>query len=1288
MKPAAIEASVDALIHAAEESFPARLEELLALIRGRNADESRGRLLQFTDHFEHRALEVTRRAVALRRGQVGHLNRLLVVVDRVRDEALFAVREPRPDRLHELDRDLDVLTRQRSYELQTPADHEELRRRVDDALTERLLEASGREPDPITPAKTLAAIGDHLAEVRSRGRTDLLPNLIRARARVWKQIHKHLRALSDEPERQAQFMRRLMDEVEDRAEDILARATAQSDKSAGDSLRNLSQNISRLLWLHRVFKSEHPERRLRRTLRRIRDSELDRRVRRGQLRLLGIPWLRRLELLIVVLVILVIAILGVDLFGSLDDAERRRLAFIDGGICSVLLLEFAWRFRLSGYSLRYFWRYFWFDVLPSIPFALILELHLQSLGNVRPEVVQAFRTSRLFRLLRGIRMLRILGFAIAGLDRLVRRQSDFLNRNIVVFDPPSEREEGVQRLAIRLKKLRERIFRALTRATLELPPSDRAQIYTDRVAGLKERIQSLPVSLQAQPLPVRNHQRDVRVEEFIEEFLSIDRTTVEMAFSEERARRLAQLLRLFDLPLVRRLPLLRDTVTGARQLDPFEAIARAARGLGRFADRIIERLRFVGDLTGIVTSSQLLDRIGSTLVKATQRPATRLLLFGMASMLVSWLMGTPEPGSWLYSIDDFFKRVLGKTFLILGAVCLCIQAFGRWIKKLAGDATDLFEKVAEAQGINLLKFHKLRHREEDLQFLFERTLLPELRLLNSSPEECDQERQSFVSISPMSGSMEMRRGSPLASAGEAVLFLFMDYLDGAILHKSNVKSTEQFLGNLEIESIRHQRLSLGAKERRRLKRLDLQGARAMPTGPYLWFRFITESLAQRAAKLVIHYNTLAIPLKELPRARTEDLVAMNAWLGNREDSSDINPAVGYMVGSAQFHALHFMSADPERDDWVEEVYGASVRARLQKDRRQMIRSVFSTYPYEWLPRHRRTVNPFALYFDWVGRGRILILPFRIVFTWARVWFGAFRTLIHIIRDQLRPTGLRKMNMERISDEDVAMRKIHRMHLPVFMAVLDLRARFDPEYLQNDEETPALMHQGGASVMGDLDFIGAREFQREHYFTLKQECEESRAEFESLLADLGFPGGPLLAALGLQPADLEGTNQSEALRALRVAFHINYRECRSLLLSDQRVNRTSEALMADPKDAPTPSFLWWWPHHREFEQWFRESAFANRTPKEKAILRGAFARNRGRLRNRIRTLRNAGGAQGARAEGLRILREVATSPAPWSRQILTLRTIQALTCLDIANSRRVVLELADYDGRAEGAPKEP
>ena len=56
------------------------------------------------------------------------------------------------------------------------------------------------------------------------------------------------------------------------------------------------------------------------------------------------------------------------------------------------------------------------------------------------------------------------------------------------------------------------------------------------------------------------------------------------------------------------------------------ALVAARRGLGRVAGT--GGCCSIADLHGIVTGPQILDRVATALIKATQRPAVRLLLFG------------------------------------------------------------------------------------------------------------------------------------------------------------------------------------------------------------------------------------------------------------------------------------------------------------------------------------------------------------------------------------------------------------------------------------------------------------------------------------------------------------------------------------------------------------------------------------------------------------------------------------------------------------------------------------
>ena len=57
---------------------------------------------------------------------------------------------------------------------------------------------------------------------------------------------------------------------------------------------------------------------------------------------------------------------------------------------------------------------------------------------------------------------------------------------------------------------------------------------------------------------------------------------------------------------------------------------------------------------------------------------------------------------------------------------------------------------------------------------------------------------------------------------------------------------------------------------------------------------------------------------------------------------------------------------------------------------------------------------------------------------------------------------------------------------------------------------------------------------------------------------------------------------------------------------------------------------------------------------------------------------AGGPAAARRKGLEILASVARYPMPWSQELVTLRCVQSLTCLDVINTRRVIATLGEYE----------
>lgn len=1328
-------AELEAMLRDPPDDVGAAAQDLVTRACDEDEDRGRQRVLALIDHLEGRAFDVSRVLAIRGPKEALLLARALEILDAIRDTGLDRLGEQPTDVLTEVDREEKWLADLAAVGFDTR--DQSLRGRLDRLIVSRLKSLAAAPPQHAQPGASLRVIAEAVGDLMERGQTRLAEQLGSVRARLWRKLLERARGLEG---READaYLRQLADEVNDRAEDVLARAESLSYEAALKLLSNAERDVRRALALTRRMRLQGRRRELRRMRRRIRAATQDRRVRARQTAQVGPKTLRTIEILVFFSILAVLGILGYDL-ASTDPLEisdpvaseraantRLTLAWIDAVICAFFLVEFGWRWALSGWSGFYLWRCFFIDVLPSVPFGLISELMLASAG--RAEAAKGLRALRGVRLLRGLRAMRplfqlyrIMAFTLQGMDRLARRNAALLNRNIVLFDPPEEEEEGSVSAALRLRRFRDRLVRALRLTLSEIQPSIRQPLALGRLDALTRRLDRAPHYELHHVSGPEADLRDIRVEAVIEELLTLEATTVEVHLGEETAGRLSRFLRMLDIPVVRKLPLVRETAAGTTGLDPYQALAQAGHGLGRWLERMVERFRFFGDLTGIVTGSQLLDRIGSTLVRATQRPAVRLLMLGFGAVIVSWLiawLGAPE-GSMLKGLGDFFNNVVGPGVIALGAACLVVQIFGRWIKKLAGETTELFEKVSEAQGLNLLKFHKLGRRREDLGLIFDRALAAEISLTDRDGD-VTQEREEFCSILPheVAGGADHGR---LARQHESVVLLYLDYLDGAILHRSNVKSTEQFLGNLEIEAIRTERLQLGRKDRKELKKLDLNRDRPIPTGPYLWFRFITESLSQRCAKLVLHYNRTAIPLDHRSLVPAGQVERMDAWLATpRRHSTTSRPAIDpwsrwwivitwpfvllwlvlsktarwiralvhavlrddddhdhEVLGAAYFNALHFMTTDPDRDAQVETTFGPEVRQRLDRDRRRMVREVFSSYPWEHLPRHRRTVNPYTLYFAWLGRGKVIFLPLRIIWFWLRWWGRAFRALGRLIAEQLKPEELRPERRPGLATLDVALRKINRMHLPVFMAALDMRARFDPEYLglrlPGCEPQPDVF----GFTRDDLDLIGAREYRRERYREMRNEAQRQMRRLDELLQQLGWPERNLAQALDPDGGPTADTASGiEATRAVAIAWIIDYEGCRTLVNAPRDIDRALESFLSKPGDARPKRKLRVASQRRLFDDWIARSAFRDRDEAAMDLLRRAFASNRGRVKTLMKLLRENGGKDNARKRGLETLALVARYPDPWTRQLITLRAVQTLCVLDIRNARSVVSDLGGY-----------
>ncbi|WP_171039876.1 hypothetical protein, partial [Streptococcus pseudopneumoniae] len=165
------------------------------------------------------------------------------------------------------------------------------------------------------------------------------------------------------------------------------------------------------------------------------------------------------------------------------------------------------------------------------------------------------------------------------------------------------------------------------------------------------------------------------------------------------------------------------------------------------------------------------------------------------------------------------------------------------------------------------------------------------------------------------------------------------------------KASIQLLGNLSIQNIRSQTLGIGGKELRKLERLVLEKGSILTLGPYMWFRFITESLAIETAKLITEYNSTCIPLKQLHLASPEARKRFEDFVEDHKGSAETSlprgdrgreARAGEVLSNASFTAFDFLGPTRESDAAVRHRYGDEVLKALKRDRRAVIRDVFGT----------------------------------------------------------------------------------------------------------------------------------------------------------------------------------------------------------------------------------------------------------------------------------------------------------------------------------------------------------
>ena len=917
---------------------------------------------------------------------------------------------------------------------------------------------------------------------------------------------------------------------------------------------------------------DRPIRRVRKMLRRLTNLRADRVLQLRLDRTFGRRMVRIWDSMILWMIVAILGLFVVEhYFGAAPIAEGDEgktiedlhwTIWADTVICAFFLLDFFTRLVLTPRRPQFFGRRFFTEFIPSIPFALLVSGHGGTVTLLRS--LRLWRVARALRALRPlIRIVRLFLFVVRAFDRLVERNAWLFNRNIVFCAEPSQ-DDGVPALMKRARELQSWITRTTSRRFAELPPQSRSV-----AAQLRCQLISSELACSEDVAPVVPGEgrfesaAELDVDEVIKALHELDDSQVADLLGSDFAEQLTASLRVFRLPFLRRLPVVSFVLGRSGAPDPLATTARLGRVMGDGLEKTQRSINWFADLYGTITGAQFLDRVGMQMVKATARPAKRLITLLVVAFFVYAFVKLINI-SQLEHLLGQAKSFLSTPVLALGAICFIPLLIGLWFRRIAGQAVDYYDRVAEAQFLALTEIKKEEFTEKQLPRLAQRVVLPEASLGRPLDEE---QRQLLIEAT---GAVARGERPDLGDQQELfdwascdfMLLYYRDFVDGAWFHRNDTKVANTLLGNLTLENIRRNRLNYGKRERKRLDNLDIARGRGGLRGPYTWFNFITHSVSQKTARLILEYNQHCIPLREVEGADPVDRELFEQWLARRADQTrlreegrrsvdkektkKVSAEDGTLVyRTTEFNALHFLSVDADRDAAVERRYGPRVLELLREDRRHLVRDIFGTFPMHELPKERRTFNPYAFYRRYFAHGRVFVFPF------TAIWFALKCTrilvarLIAIIRDVIDPDSRPDTVSSGHADLDVARRKVFRMRRPVAFEALRLRAEFDIEFLGLAFPGLEVRPEVGELAADDLRYLDASESEWEELRDLKSKREHQLRLLVRLLRRRGIESQNLSAELlRLQPALAD--RRYEALRAFVTAFVCNQGNCCELL----------------------------------------------------------------------------------------------------------------------------------------------
>ena len=801
-------------------------------------------------------------------------------------------------------------------------------------------------------------------------------------------------------------------------------------------------------------------------------------------------------------------------------------------------------------------------------------------------------------------------------------------------------------------------------------------VVVTRAAALRERMQAAP-DIEPPASTQKGNQRDVPVEQAIDRLHKLRPEELNLIMTRPDLLALDRVVRVINAPVIRSLPFIRWLRSPRAGSTPESRVTDLGRRIADQLELWRGRVLFFADLQGIVTGPQILDRVATAMVRASQRPAVRLLLFGALFWLFRMLLGENS------DVGNFLRRFVATPLVVIGGLCLAILVLGRWLKRLAGEASEQLKRTSEAHFINLLELLKARTRESDMAFLAKRIFRWEMDHWEAALALNRQVQE--VTFGGVAEGPEP--GPPIQEDINRVALLYLHVLVGAILHETDIKTSEQLLANLWLEYIRSHHLRFTRRDRKRVHKLSLEGG-SIFSGPYLWFRFITESVALETAKRITEYNRHCLSLQQRQVATDAEVRHMQQWLRVREAETEgrilekvAPPPEGTAFRTTEFNALNFLSMDQRRDEQIEKIFGAEVLQVLKKDRRNMIREIFGSKPLHELPRSRRTVNFYAFYQKRLSGGRILLLPILFAMLMLRFIRIIFSSTTNIVREILRPEFSRTKRQKSHAPFAVAVRKIHRMKAPGLLEAMHMRTAFDPAYCGAPPSWSFGMRvEDPPELERDMDFLQMRERERQ---TMRDLGADNRRRVEQLHRMVRRLDFDVLASVESEMERRLGE------RAVTIAYMTNRDGMRSLFRAEQWLDRElprMESSKTRIRASRIAVFLAW------CRRGFRPHP-VNRLIRTR--FQGRQISRRGRRNLRHAYLRDLDGARGivhvwlslppnvqpgerARDLAIRCFR----AHGEVSRELVALRAVQTLSVLDVRNYRHAVFHLGGFEAEGE------